>query len=249
MTQNPNLAITEAVAKRLSPLLPDLVFVGGCATGLLITDPASAPVRPTRDVDVIAELASYAKYASLSQRLRDPGFQEQHGPGDPMCRWAVDGILLDVMPSLEAVLGFANRWYPGAIRHAREFPLSHGLTIRLVSSPFFLATKFEAFDSRGNKDYYASHDLEDIVTLLDGRKEVVEEIAASPVEVRAYLIRRFKQLLANEDFENCLPGHFHADAVSQSRVAVVTGRLRNMAEGATGRQPRNGKVGRAPRIR
>ena len=58
MTQNPNLVITEAVAKRLSPLLPDLVFVGGCATGLLITDPASAPVRPTRDVDVIAELAS-----------------------------------------------------------------------------------------------------------------------------------------------------------------------------------------------
>ncbi len=109
MTQNPNLIITEAVAKRLGPVLPDLVFVGGCATGLLITDPASTPVRPTRDVDVIAELASYAKYAALCHRLRDLGFQEQHGPGDPICRWTVDGILLDVMPSAEAVLGFANR--------------------------------------------------------------------------------------------------------------------------------------------
>ena len=249
MTQNPNLIITEAVAKRLGPLLPDLVFVGGCATGLLITDPASAPVRPTRDVDVIGELTSYAKYAVLSDRLRALGFQEQHGHGEPICRWAVDEILLDVMPSSDAVFGFANRWYTGAIMHAREFQLSNKLAIRLVTSPFFLATKFEAFDSRGNKDFYASHDLEDIVTLLDGRKEVVEEIATSPVEVRAYLIRRFKQLLASEDFENCLPGHFQPDAVSQSRVSVVTARLRSMTSPATGRQPRVGKVGRAPRTR
>ncbi len=249
MTQNPNLTITEVVAKRLGPLLPDLVFVGGCATGLLITDPASAPVRATRDVDVIAELASYGKYALLGDRLRDLGFQEHSGEDAPICRWAIDDILLDVMPSSEAVFGFANRWYPGAILHAKEFQLSNKLTIRLVTSPYFLATKFEAFDSRGKRDYYASHDLEDIVTLIDGRSESVEEIAASPAEVRTYLIRRFKQLLASEDFENCLPGHFHSDAVSQSRVAVVTSRLRGMAGPAGSRQPRQGKVGRAPRLR
>lgn len=123
------------------------------------------------------------------------------------------------------------------------------MAIRLITSPFFLATKFEAFDSRGNKDYYASHDLEDIVTLLDGRQEVVEEIAACPVEVRSYLTRRFKKLLVSEAFENCLPGHFHPDGVSQSRVAVVTARLRTMTGPSTGRQPRGGKVARVPRLR
>ena len=47
-------------AIRLGPLLPEIVFVGGCATNLLVTDPEAAPIRETYDVDVIAEIASYA---------------------------------------------------------------------------------------------------------------------------------------------------------------------------------------------
>src|SRR5216684_8355014 len=40
------------MAARLKGLLPEIVFVGGCTTGLLITDPAASPVRVTDDVDV-----------------------------------------------------------------------------------------------------------------------------------------------------------------------------------------------------
>ena len=77
---------SEAVARRLGPLLPRFVFVGGCATGLLITDPASAPVRVTKDVDVIAELASYGEYSTLGERLRGLGFREDDSEGAPVCR-------------------------------------------------------------------------------------------------------------------------------------------------------------------
>jgi hypothetical protein len=43
----PNLDLLESAAQKLRPLLPEIVFVGGCATGLLISDPGTAPVRRT----------------------------------------------------------------------------------------------------------------------------------------------------------------------------------------------------------
>ncbi len=43
----------------LGELAEDLVFVGGCATGLLLTDPAAAPVRVTYDVDAIVQVFSH----------------------------------------------------------------------------------------------------------------------------------------------------------------------------------------------
>lgn len=67
---NPNLILLEAAVRLLELLLDELVFVGGCATGLLITDSAAEGIRPTTDVDVITEVASYGEYASLSGRLR-----------------------------------------------------------------------------------------------------------------------------------------------------------------------------------
>ncbi len=56
--QDPNLAKVELIAAALGPLLERLVFVGGCAVGLLITDTAAAPVRVTFDVDLVARVSA-----------------------------------------------------------------------------------------------------------------------------------------------------------------------------------------------
>jgi len=71
---NHNLELLTRAALLLEPLLGELVFVGGCTTALLITDKAAAEVRPTYDVDAIAEITSYAAYADFSERLRKVGF-------------------------------------------------------------------------------------------------------------------------------------------------------------------------------
>jgi hypothetical protein len=42
-----NIELLTNAARLLRPILGELVFVGGCATSLLITDKASAEVRPT----------------------------------------------------------------------------------------------------------------------------------------------------------------------------------------------------------
>ena len=170
-----NLEMIRHVARRLGDLRDRVVFLGGAATVLLITDKATPDVRVTTDVDVIVEIASRTDYYRLSELLRGLGFTEDTGEDAPVCRWRIDGIAVDVMPTNADILGFSNQWYPQALRLATTEEISEKMAIRVVTGPFFLATKIEAFYSRGKGDFIASHDMEDIVTLLDGRPELAKK--------------------------------------------------------------------------
>lgn len=132
--------------------------------------------------------------------------------------------MIDVMPTDRSILGFSNRWYSGAMRSAEQVRLPSGSYIRMVTAPFFLATKLEAFYGRGNGDFIASHDLEDLIAVLDGRSSVVQEVSACG-ELRAYLSREFAKLLANNEFQDALPGHLPGDAASQARAALILERM------------------------
>jgi hypothetical protein len=105
---DPNRALFETV---------DLVCVGGCTTGLIVTDPAAGGIRPTRDVDAIVDVTSCAQYTARSDRLRSLGLMEDTAEGAPLCRWRQGNVVVDVMPSDASILGFSNRWDPTANRH------------------------------------------------------------------------------------------------------------------------------------
>ena len=220
--------LAEAAA-RLEPLLPEIVFVGGCATGMLITDPAAPPVRLTNDADVIVEISSYDEYIRFSEGLRSLGFVEDHSEGAPLCRWKHGRLTVDVMPLDEKVLGFSNPWYPGAIADATEHKLKNGLMIRMVTAPYFLATKFEAFRGRGH-DALASHDLEDIISVVDGREELLAELRQADAGVRAFISKQIAELISDATFENALEGFLPGDSASQARVPLLLERLRALAE-------------------
>ena len=111
---NPNLEIMEIAVARLGAMAEEMVFLGGCATGLLITDAVAPAIRATKDVDVIVEVASLIEYHRLSKRLRELGFSEDQSPDAPICRWRAGEILLDVMPTHPEILGFGNEWYQPA---------------------------------------------------------------------------------------------------------------------------------------
>jgi hypothetical protein len=121
---DPNRELFESVVRLLAPILDELVFVGGCTTGILVTDPAAGGIRPTKDVDAIVDVTSYAQYAALSDRLRALGLVEDTAEGAPLCRWRQAGVIVDVMPIDEGVLGFSNRWYPMAINTAQRFDIA-----------------------------------------------------------------------------------------------------------------------------
>lgn len=229
-THRTNIELIKTVANRLGPLIDKVVFLGGAATGLLITDTAAPDVRPTLDVDVIVEISTRLDYYKLEESLRALGFKPDQDEGAPICRWIIDRIKVDVMPTDEKILGFSNRWYRPAIKDATEMELPGGIKIHMVTSPYFLATKIEAFYGRGKEDYMASHDMEDIIALIDGRPEVIDEIRSSTPELRTYLAETFQSFLKDERFLESLPGHLPPDQASQGRVAVVKGRIEMICE-------------------
>jgi len=147
-----NIELLMGVAEALGDLRQRFVFVGGCATALLITDPAAPPVRATHDVDAVVAIVSLAEYRRLGDALRARGFSQTLAGGEPPYRWTFAGMRLDVMPTSEAVLGFSNRWYEPAMRTAVTVQLRRGLDIRLVTPAYFVATKLEAFEDRGRGD-------------------------------------------------------------------------------------------------
>ncbi len=89
---------------------------------------------------------SKGEYYQLAEKLRDKGFTEDTQKGAPICRWkSRQGILLYIMPIDPEILGFGNPWYQPAMQHAEKFELEKGKIIQLVSAPYFLITKLEAY--------------------------------------------------------------------------------------------------------
>ncbi len=226
---DPNLPLLESVARALGPLCNRFVFVGGCATGLLVTDPAASPVRATRDVDVVVEVATLGDYHALERQLEEAGFKHDRSPEAPVCRWVVAGCLLDVMPTNETVLGFGNRWYDTAVRTAQPIQLPGESTIRLIAAPVFVTTKLDAFQGRGGGDFLASHDLEDVIVVVDGRPELVGEVRACEPGVRAHIAREIGSLLRNPAFVEILPGYLPGDEASQARLPTIRDRLEQLS--------------------
>ena len=218
---NPNLDILELAIHQLGELADDLVFVGGCATGLLLSDPAAAPIRATRDVDAIVQVVSQAEYYRFSDKLRGKGFREDTEEGAPLCRWRGETVILDVMPVDPKILGFGSDWYREAHENATQYRLPGGNVIQLITAPYFLVTKLDAFNGRGQGDYMQSHDIEDIVTLLDGRPELLEELKNTSSGIRQELASRFEILRQNSRFIEAVAGHLAPDAASQARLPGI----------------------------
>lgn len=228
---DPNLALLEAMAERLGELNKLLVFVDGCTSGLFITDPLLPAVRVTRDVDVITEAASRLDYHRIEEQLRAKGFAPDQRPDAPICRWRSGEMVLDLMPADASILGFSNRWYGDALAGAQTRQLPSGREIRSLTSVHFLATKLEAFHGRGQGDYWLSHDMEDIICVVDGRAEIVTEVAAASAPLGQYLRAQFTALLADRSFIEAISGFLPGDGVNQARVPRIIQRLQHIAAG------------------
>ena len=217
------------VAARLKPLDVPFAFIGGAVVCLLVDHPALTEFRRTKDVDVIVEVVTYTEYAALEERLRQADFQHDLSEGAPICRWLVDGCRVDIMPKAPANLGMNTKWFPEVLQQARNTDLGEGCLARVVTPPLFLATKLEAFKDRGKGDYYASHDLEDIITLVDGRAAIVAEVAVVTADIRRFVSSEFLRISKHPDFRDALPGHLPAMLGARQRVSIVANRFEAVA--------------------
>jgi hypothetical protein len=222
---DPNLPYLRGVAVALGDLREQMVFVGGAVAGLLLTDPLAEGVRATRDVDAVVN-TSRAQFHRIEAQVAERGFLRD-ASSDVICRWVhkESGVLFDLMPVQPEVLGFTNRWYPYAAQTAVPVDLGEGVTIRLANAVAFVATKMEAFASRGGGDFVTSHDLEDVLNIVDGREELVAEMAAAPAELKQTIGAAFAALLTHPDFANVLPGLI----AEPERSGLVLDRLRKLS--------------------
>ena len=224
----PNLAAIAAVAERLDRLGLHYAFVGGSIVNLLIDHPGLSPARPTDDVDVILEVLTAQRYSDIEARLRDLGFNHDVRANAPLCRWLLGAMTVDIMPTDGGFLGLNTAWFKEALATATEREFFH-CRLKLVSPVAFLATKHTAFVDRGDGDYYASHDLEDFVTVIDGRENIVAEVNAAPTALRRHIILSVRALLGVDAFIEALPGHLPSDRASQQRLPLLRRKLQLIA--------------------
>jgi hypothetical protein len=199
----------ERAARELAPFIDQVAFVGGATIALWITDQAAPEPRVTKDVDLVVEVASRADWYRFEERLRAHGLRNDSS-SRVICRWRAgspgDELLVDLMPGDAAILGFENRWQRPALDHAETLALPSGRQIRAISPPYLLATKLEAWSGRGGGDHLRSHDLEDVIRLVDGRADVVDEVGDALDDLRIFLSREISTLLDQPRFVDAIDG-------------------------------------------
>jgi hypothetical protein len=206
MRSSKSIEMIEIVAGGLGELLDEVVFVGGAVTSLYIDDPAALYIRPTKDVDCIIELSGKQAFNKLEEKLRTKGFRNSTDNEDPICRWTYKDILVDVMPTDKSILGFANEWYKEGIDHLIKSTLPNNMEISLLYLPYFIATKIEAFHGRDEKDFRISHDIEDIVIVLDGILNF-DKFYDAPATIKNYLSEQFGEFIKDRSFIESLSSH------------------------------------------
>jgi hypothetical protein len=103
--------------------------------------------------------------------------------------------------------------------------LQGGISIKVISAPYFLCTKFEAHQDRGAHD---EKDLEDILNVLDGRPELLAEVKDSNREVRQFLASSMMRLI-DKGLLSRLDWFVYQDSIGIERTKILTERVKALA--------------------
>jgi len=219
-----NPSVLAVVAEKLDRLGFNYAFVGGAIVSFLLDDVELSPVRPTDDLDIVLEVLTTQRYSDIEQKLRGAGFAHDTRQGSPMCRWILHGLTIDIMPTENGFLGLNTDWFREALASATVKKIGK-FNLKIISPVAFIATKLAAFADRGQGDYFGSHDLEDLMTVIDGRAAIVDEIAVAPVVMRDYIVTALKRLIQLSELQEALAGYLPSDSASQKRLPRLREKL------------------------
>lgn len=143
------MAVVAEVAEGLQELRQHMVFIGGAMISVYTDDPAADEIRPTTDIDLTVNLGdSYNSLVKTEERLRELEFFPDP-EGHSICSYKYKNIAIDIMPAEDSPIGISNSWYKPGFNYLQQVEIKEGLKINVLSAPYFLATKFEAFEDRG----------------------------------------------------------------------------------------------------
>lgn len=216
--QTINLKVVEKVALSLEELNKDVIYVGGAVVSLYVTDEGAELPRPTRDIDISVQINTYSQMDELREKLASKKIYPV--PSEKvMYRYSHEDILIDFIPFEETPLGPTNRWLKPGFKKA--YPVQLGdVKIKILPVSLFLATKWEAFKSRGN-DPRTSHDFEDIIYIIDNNIKVVEDITKADEDVQNFLKEMSNEILNHSSRNEIIECHINPFTISERRDIVI----------------------------
>ena len=111
------------------------------------------------------------------------------------------------MPTDDQSIGFSNKWYRDGFKAAVDCDIDERCTVKILSAPYFIATKMEAFKGRGRGDGRQSHDFEDIIYVLENRYTIWPELNDANDNLKSYLKAEFSALLKNKNLLEWIDSH------------------------------------------
>jgi len=189
----------KEIAASLKHLLKEVVFVGGAVVNLYSSDEAVTEIRQTDDIDCVVKTLLRSDYNNFEKEIRKLGFKNDLSENAPICRYIYNGIKVDFMPTEGIILGFENKWYKEGFNNAIIHNFEDGTAIRIFAPEYFLASKLDAFWDRGRKDMRLSKDFEDIIFLLNSRKELLYELKESDASVLEFIKDKMNYFISNTD--------------------------------------------------
>jgi hypothetical protein len=133
------------------------------------------------------------------------------------------------MPTDPEILGFSNPWYEEAIATAATVALDSGAEIRAATPVLLVATKLCAWKGRGGGDLLRSLDVHDVLTLIDGRPELIEEIKIAPSAIGTYIKDELLDLRAEPYFDYAIDGATASyGPIGAERARLVRGRIEEL---------------------
>ncbi|NOY50018.1 MAG: hypothetical protein GXO88_05590 [Chlorobi bacterium] len=214
-----NIETIKTIANALGNLNDKVVYVGGSVVSLYIDDPAAEEVRPTADIDFFLEIASLSKLEELRVELRNKGFI-QLTDNKVICRFSYKDVDVDVMATKEIGWAPSNKWFSPGIKSSEKIKLDN-CYINILSLPYFLASKFEAFTNRGGIDPRTSTDFEDITYILNNNIELVDKLNSSNTKVKEFLINQFEEILKNNSLQEAILGNLFFEDQNQHFEMII----------------------------
>ena len=132
------------------------------------------------------------------------------------------------MAATDTMRGPTNRWYAVGFESLQEISIQN-ISIQVLSAPCYLATKFEAFNHRGQGDYRTSHDFEDIIYVIDNRTSIIEEAAVADARVKTFLTEEIKKILNSPYSEEILSAHLHP-LILEERYPMLLNKITALAK-------------------
>ena len=221
-----NLEVVARVARALGELNDQVVYIGGAVISIYATEPGADLPRVTEDIDVCVQVSTFAQMEKLRELLASKSIYPDP-QGIHIYRYRYQGIAIDFIPFEETAFGPTNSWLKPGFDKAFKTTVGD-VDIAVLPVSLFLATKWEAFNSRGSDPRY-SHDFEDIMYVLDNNEEVVSDINNATATLKKTLKSMSSFILNHPNSNEIIECHIN-QTTAMERGAFITETLQEILE-------------------